>query len=48
MPHTLAHATAGLDDKAVCGLDDSDSGELRDLIAAREPYFIEPKESGEP
>ncbi|MFJ2176941.1 hypothetical protein ACIOHE_29110 [Streptomyces sp. NPDC087851] len=46
MPHTPAHATAGLDDKAVRGIDDS--SELRDLIAAREPYFLKLKESADP
>ena len=45
MPHALAHATTGLDDKAVRGIDDS--GELRELIAAREPYFLKLKESAD-
>ncbi|MEU3074257.1 hypothetical protein [Streptomyces laurentii] len=43
MPDALARATAGLDDKAVRGIDDS--SELRDLIASREPYFLKLKES---
>lgn len=45
MPDALAHATAGLDDKAVRGIDDS--RELGDLISAREPYFLRLKESAD-
>ncbi|WP_405692665.1 hypothetical protein [Streptomyces sp. NBC_00057] len=45
MPDALAHATTGLDDKAVRGIDDS--RELRDLITAREPYFLRLKESAD-
>ncbi|MHC0432542.1 hypothetical protein ACX6XY_20535 [Streptomyces sp. O3] len=41
----MAHATAGLDDRAVRGIDDSP--ELSDLIAAREPYFLRLKESAD-
>lgn len=45
MPDALARATAGLDDRAVRGIDDS--GELRDLIAACEPYFLRLEESAD-
>lgn len=45
MPDALAHATTGLDDGAVRGIDNN--GELHDLIAAREPYFLKLKESAD-
>ncbi len=45
MPDALARATAGLDDRAVRGIDDSPK--LSDLIAAREPYFLRLKESAD-
>ncbi|MFB6904073.1 hypothetical protein ACFCWB_07355 [Streptomyces bacillaris] len=45
MPDALARATTGLDDKAVRGIDDN--SELRDLIAAREPYFLKLKQSAD-
>lgn len=45
MPHVLAHATTGLTDKAVRAIDES--GELRERIAAREPYFLKLKESAD-
>ncbi|NUW03076.1 hypothetical protein [Streptomyces sp. CAI 127] len=45
MPDALARATTGLDDKAVRGIDDN--SELRDLIAAREPYFLKFKQSAD-
>jgi hypothetical protein len=41
MPDALAHATAGLDDRAVRGIDDGT--ELRKRIATREPYFLKLK-----
>ncbi|MEU8544060.1 hypothetical protein AB0C52_29380 [Streptomyces sp. NPDC048717] len=45
MPGTLARATAGLDDRAVRGIDNS--SELRELITAREPFFLKLKQAAD-
>lgn len=45
MPHALAHATTGLNDKAVRDL--ADGTELSERIAGREPYFLKLKESAD-
>ncbi|MCX4964118.1 hypothetical protein OHA98_04660 [Streptomyces sp. NBC_00654] len=45
MPHALAHATTGLDDKAVRDL--ADGTELSERIAGREPYYLKLKESAD-
>ncbi|WP_329306819.1 hypothetical protein OG322_21995 [Streptomyces sp. NBC_01260] len=45
MPPALAHATTGLNDKAVRSLDDGT--ELSERIAGREPYFLKLKESAD-
>ncbi|MFD7018523.1 hypothetical protein [Streptomyces sp. NPDC059928] len=45
MPTAAATATSGLDDEAVRGVEDN--AELRELIAAREPFFLRLKESAD-